>query len=248
MLPVAAQASRRQRGRAGAGLRRPQQISPVDLAARGTYKNARQRPTLPSGYPDSTIGAGGLNYRVRNGNGCLPSAMVTEHGNSIKSRATRCWPVGLPHPPPSAGTSPRAGKSLLSGAAAPSSEALDLAGLRRRHVVRTAPHLAHEPLLLHLAAEFPKGLLELLGVLDDYSHNPTRIPIRGGRCSVKPYSRTSGHTVRPTATAAKMSANIPITVSACVPSTGSSGAAKAARAWCPGSIRFKTTFRLGPSR
>src|SRR5207248_1933368 len=44
-------------------------------------KDARQRPTLPSGYPDSTIGAGGLNYRVRNGNGCLPSAMVTELGN-----------------------------------------------------------------------------------------------------------------------------------------------------------------------
>ena len=38
---------------------------------------SRQRPTLPPGYPGSTIGAGGLNGRVRNGNGCDPSAMVT---------------------------------------------------------------------------------------------------------------------------------------------------------------------------
>ena len=51
--------------------------------------------------------------------------------------------------------------------------------------MRTAPHLAHEPLLLHLAAELPKGLLELLGILDDYAHNPERIPVaRQGR-SVK---------------------------------------------------------------
>src|SRR5690242_4657977 len=47
-------------------------------AKRPAAKSARQRPTLPPGYPGSTIGAGGLNYRVRNGNGCLPSAMVTE--------------------------------------------------------------------------------------------------------------------------------------------------------------------------
>ena len=66
-------------------LGRVTKLSPVALAGRGTYKNARQRPTLPSGYPDSTIGAGGLNYRVRNGNGCLPSAMVTEHVDYIQT-------------------------------------------------------------------------------------------------------------------------------------------------------------------
>ncbi len=37
----------------------------------------RRRPTLPGGLPPSTIGAGGLNYRVRNGNGCFPTAMAT---------------------------------------------------------------------------------------------------------------------------------------------------------------------------
>jgi hypothetical protein len=37
----------------------------------------RRRPTLPLSRPSSTIGAGGLNCRVRNGNGCGPSAKVT---------------------------------------------------------------------------------------------------------------------------------------------------------------------------
>jgi len=41
--------------------------------------------------------------------------------------------------------------------------------------VRTASHLAHETLLLDLAPELAESLLELLGVFDDYSHNPTRI-------------------------------------------------------------------------
>ena len=55
-----------------------QRKSPGGLTARrGFGKKPRQRPTLPPGCPDSTIGAGGLNYRVRNGNGCDPSAMVT---------------------------------------------------------------------------------------------------------------------------------------------------------------------------
>src|SRR5258708_6249876 len=72
----------------------------------------------------------------------------------------------------------------LARAAPPRAEALDLASLCRRDVVRAASHLAHEPLLLHLAAEFPKRLLELLGILDDYAHNPERIPVGGKLCSV----------------------------------------------------------------
>ena len=35
-----------------------------------------QRPTAPPPYGGSTIGAGGLNGRVRNGNGCDPSAIT----------------------------------------------------------------------------------------------------------------------------------------------------------------------------
>jgi len=41
--------------------------------------------------------------------------------------------------------------------------------------VRAPSHLAHESLFLHLAAELAQRLLELLGVLDDYSHDPSRI-------------------------------------------------------------------------
>ena len=41
-------------------------------------KNVRRCPTLPHSLPCSTIGAGELNYRVRNGTGCFPSAKTTE--------------------------------------------------------------------------------------------------------------------------------------------------------------------------
>ena len=37
----------------------------------------RQRPTLPHSCPCSTIGAGRLNFRVRDGIGCGPSAIAT---------------------------------------------------------------------------------------------------------------------------------------------------------------------------
>src|SRR5580704_2288757 len=46
-------------------------------APRGFREKSRRRPTLPGGLPPSTIGAGGLNCRVRNGNGCFPAAMAT---------------------------------------------------------------------------------------------------------------------------------------------------------------------------
>ena len=38
----------------------------------------RRRPTLPGTLVPSTIGAGGLNFRVRNGYGCVPTAITTE--------------------------------------------------------------------------------------------------------------------------------------------------------------------------
>jgi hypothetical protein len=38
----------------------------------------RRRPTLPHRNQCSTIGAEGLNYRVRNGTGCFPNAITTE--------------------------------------------------------------------------------------------------------------------------------------------------------------------------
>ncbi len=44
----------------------------------GRFQNKLwQRPTLPYRYQYSTIGAGELNFRVRNGNGCFLLAIVT---------------------------------------------------------------------------------------------------------------------------------------------------------------------------
>ncbi len=40
-------------------------------------KKAWHRPTFPSAPAGSIIGAGGLNFRVRNGIGCFPAAMGT---------------------------------------------------------------------------------------------------------------------------------------------------------------------------
>jgi hypothetical protein len=40
------------------------------------FTYVRRRPTLPRGPPRSTIGAEGLNFRVRNGTGCFPFAIT----------------------------------------------------------------------------------------------------------------------------------------------------------------------------
>ena len=45
------------------------------------FKGTRQRPTFPQPRSCSIIGPGGLNFRVRDGNGCGPSGLVT--GNSL---------------------------------------------------------------------------------------------------------------------------------------------------------------------
>ncbi len=49
--------------------------------------NSRRRPTLPHTCARSTIGAGGLNCRVRNGNGCFPPATVTGKSKLRKNQA-----------------------------------------------------------------------------------------------------------------------------------------------------------------
>ena len=50
----------------------------VALMGLVTNKKAWQRPTLPPSS-GSTIGAAGLNFRVRDGNGWFPCAIVTRH-------------------------------------------------------------------------------------------------------------------------------------------------------------------------
>jgi hypothetical protein len=105
-----------------------------------------------------------------------------------------------PHPPALASraepTSPASGEDFgrlrLPRSAAPRAEALDLASLGRRDVVRSTAHFAHEPLLLHLAAEVPKGLLELPGILYYDSHDPVRIPVSRSSLLLLEFDRPYG--------------------------------------------------------
>ena len=48
------------------------------MRAPGLWCQTRRRPTFPPGEPGSNIGPAGLNFRVRDGNGCDPRGMVTE--------------------------------------------------------------------------------------------------------------------------------------------------------------------------
>jgi hypothetical protein len=48
------------------------------LSGATLFTHVRRRPTLPRGPPRSTIGAEGLNFRVRNGTGCFPFAITAE--------------------------------------------------------------------------------------------------------------------------------------------------------------------------
>src|SRR3954468_16131285 len=71
----------------------------------------RRRPSLPHGPPCSTIGAERLNFRVRNGAGCFPFAMITE-------TLWRCQRIS--HPSSSSDAVPKAQVAIpdrISGAA-----------------------------------------------------------------------------------------------------------------------------------
>ncbi len=67
---------------------RQKKLGPPPERGRPQRKYVRRRPTLPRGPPRSTIGAEGLNFRVRNGTGCFPFAMATE----------TLWRCQGPHP------------------------------------------------------------------------------------------------------------------------------------------------------
>ena len=72
----------------------PGAATPRTVTVRGVALELfRRRPTLPGGYPPSTIGAGGLNFRVRDGNGCDSAAMAT--GNLAQNGRVRA-PVSVP--------------------------------------------------------------------------------------------------------------------------------------------------------
>ena len=55
----------------------PRRTQKKPAVSGGLLSLSGQRPTLPRTSARSTIGAEGLNFRVRDGNGCLPLATVT---------------------------------------------------------------------------------------------------------------------------------------------------------------------------
>ena len=79
--------SNRQATRYGSAINRPsfwrgnragKHESPTRNLVGLSIKIVRRRPTLPHRPRCSTIGAGGLNFRVRNVTGCFPTAKTTE--------------------------------------------------------------------------------------------------------------------------------------------------------------------------
>src|SRR5215475_12809423 len=48
-----------------------------------------QRPTFPHSYPCSIIGSVGLNFRVRDGNGCDPHDMTTRKVKEVDNRESK---------------------------------------------------------------------------------------------------------------------------------------------------------------
>ena len=54
-------------------------------------KSLWQLRTLPGGCPPSTIGAGGLNFRVRDGAGCPPAASITNKPAHLLTQVCRLF-------------------------------------------------------------------------------------------------------------------------------------------------------------
>ena len=69
-------------------MRRGKDESPSRVSDWG-FQGCRRRPTLPRSLDRSTIGAVGLNDRVRNGNGCGPYALVASECATTESGSVR---------------------------------------------------------------------------------------------------------------------------------------------------------------
>ena len=67
---------------------------PVPANRNGPQRDGWRRPTLPRSRDRSTIGATGLNCRVRNGTGCGPCALVASQSVGAHRGARRRLEVG----------------------------------------------------------------------------------------------------------------------------------------------------------
>ena len=71
--------------------------NPTTGEATTTHKKniCRRRPTLPHPPECSTIGAGGLSFRVRNGTGRDPTANTTDKNQATTNPTTKPWVGGV---------------------------------------------------------------------------------------------------------------------------------------------------------
>src|SRR6266545_5177978 len=147
--------------------------------------NPRRRPTLPRRCQRSTIGPGGLNFRVRDGNGCGPSGNATgnsrggdaaaEYGDSgvLPSAASRTFQGWLRN------NRGQAARAISTG---------QLNALRRLHlrpinlVIYEGPSEGLRPGRSHLQAGFALRCLQRLSLPD----------IATERCSWRNSSHTRG--------------------------------------------------------
>lgn len=99
-----------------------------------------RRPTLPRGLPRSTLGAGGLNFRVRYGTGCAPAAPAA--GPRAALLAFAPVPLRAPWGPHGAGGKPSL-PALSSGRAprraSPGPGPVSGARLRRSRALHLRP-------------------------------------------------------------------------------------------------------------
>src|SRR5215471_7168278 len=75
----------------------------------------RRCPTLPRGLPRSTIGAGGLNFRVRDGTGCFPFAVAAGNGMGLWAGPPGAGGRGVSREPHSGRESPPGGRGCVLG-------------------------------------------------------------------------------------------------------------------------------------
>src|SRR6266852_873950 len=136
----------------------------------------RQRPTLPRRYQRSTIGPGGLNFRVRDGNGCGPSGIATGNRSPIEYVDSRVQPSEVIE------------HECKRGQAARPISTARLNALRRLHlrpinlVIFQGPSEGLRPGRSHLEAGFALRCLQRLSLPD----------IATERCSWRNSSHTRG--------------------------------------------------------
>ena len=144
------------------------------------FELTRQRPTLPYRCQHSTIGPGGLNFRVRDGNGCGPSGNATGNRMAIEYVDSRVQPSNV--------ASTDLYVRVQRGQAARPISTARLNALRRLHprpinlVIFQGPSEGLRPGRSHLEAGFALRCLQRLSLPD----------IATQRCSWRNSWHTSG--------------------------------------------------------